>query len=58
MEETVHLPVWKESGGTIFISTPDVRRYLGVQVAISQSSEWFALNFIPAEMIMRITLFN
>jgi hypothetical protein len=56
---TVHLPVWEcRYGGTIFVSTRDARRHLGVRVAVSQLSEWFALDYIPTEMIPRITTFE
>ena len=48
---TVHLPAWRGHGGPIFVSTIEVQQYLGVRLEISQASEWFGLEFIPAEMI-------
>jgi len=55
---TTRLPAWRGHGGTIFLSTIDVRQYLGVQREISQASEWFALDYIPVEMITRTTAYN
>lgn len=50
----VCLPVWKDFVcDAVFISTVDARRYLGVDVRMSQRSEWFALGFIPGCMITR-----
>jgi hypothetical protein len=56
---TVRLPAWEcRYGGPTFVSTSDVRRLLGVRVTVSQLSEWFALDYIPTDMIPRITTFE
>lgn len=52
------LSAWESPENTLFLSTIDVRRYLGVRPAVSQVSEWFALDCIPATMITRTTNFN
>ena len=57
-DQEIALPVWSSTGGTMFISTVDARRHLGVQLSTSQKSEWFAVDHIPAEMIVRIMEFN
>lgn len=54
-DQTVRLPAWESNEtGVVFISTPDVRQYLGVLNETSQTSEWFALNWIPKVMIENI----
>ncbi|KNG89135.1 hypothetical protein ANOM_002999 [Aspergillus nomiae NRRL 13137] len=55
--ETVQLPVWTNSDNTTFISTRAVRWHLGVSHSVSQLSEWFALNYIPASMIRHTVAF-
>ncbi|OGM48684.1 hypothetical protein ABOM_001966 [Aspergillus bombycis] len=55
--ETVQLPVWKNYENTTFISTQAVRRHLGVSHSVSQLSEWFALEYIPASMIRHTVAF-
>jgi len=50
----VDLPVWISVEKTLFIKTGDAREHLGVQNAMSQLSEWFAIEWIPANMISRI----
>lgn len=57
-EGITHLPAWESPENTLFLSTIDVRQYLGVRPAVSQVSEWFALDCIPATMITRTTTFN
>jgi hypothetical protein len=41
-----------------FLSTEDVLRRVGVQVELSQASEWFPLDFIPAKIISGTMIFN
>lgn len=54
----IRLPVWKDPGACVFISTVELRRHIGVDTSISQESEWFAIEEIPASMIRRLTHFN
>lgn len=53
-DRVVQLPAWGNMESITFISTRAVREHLGVQVSISQKSEWFALGYIPHNMIRRI----
>lgn len=57
-EKTVHLPVWTDERDTVFISTSDLRRYLQIDFATSDSSEWLALDYIPGWRIAGIQLFK
>ncbi|KAF1966101.1 hypothetical protein BU23DRAFT_560558 [Bimuria novae-zelandiae CBS 107.79] len=50
-EGVVDLPAWIAPEGTIFLSSADLRRYLHVDVAISDRHEWLAIEWIPASMI-------
>ncbi|KAK4140386.1 uncharacterized protein C8A04DRAFT_14975 [Dichotomopilus funicola] len=55
-EKIVNLPAWEDPvTGCIFLSTPDVRLYLGVDSRQSSVSEWFALDCISEELITRTT---
>jgi hypothetical protein len=47
----INLPVWKAADHHTFISTSAIGRYLRVSLEISQASEWFAVDVIPANMI-------
>ncbi|KAI1496141.1 hypothetical protein F5X99DRAFT_414386 [Biscogniauxia marginata] len=61
-EKTVRLPallhVDDDSGVTTFISTFAVQQHLGVDVRVSQRSEWFALDYIPGRIVTRISIFG
>lgn len=50
---SVIIPVWAKFGpdNTIFFSTLDARRYLGIPSSVGQLSEWFAVEFISSEMV-------
>lgn len=66
-DTTVRLPVWVGEGGCTFLSFSDVRKYLGAteddgvmrdvrrylgdREREGVDSEWFALDFIPAELV-------
>ncbi|OIW31545.1 hypothetical protein CONLIGDRAFT_667429 [Coniochaeta ligniaria NRRL 30616] len=52
MPGAVRLPVWMWGSRCTFVSTADVRKYLGVRDGIGQNSEWFALGVIPAGMVL------
>ncbi|KAJ8066465.1 hypothetical protein OCU04_005525 [Sclerotinia nivalis] len=51
---TEDLPAWEGYDSVKFLLTRDMGQYLGVNVAVSQQFEWFALNHIPAGIITRI----
>lgn len=57
LDRSIALPVLRSSRGTLFITTADARRCLGVDVAVSQQSEWFALDYIPLSEISAIQHF-
>jgi hypothetical protein len=48
---TVWLPAWMAENGFVLTSTPVVRRVLGVGEGIGQVSEWFAIDYVPAECV-------
>jgi hypothetical protein len=53
ISDDVTLTTWEdEDTDTIFISTSNIRKHLGISVRKSQSSEWFAVGRIPAELIV------
>ncbi|KAF2106910.1 hypothetical protein BDV96DRAFT_310010 [Lophiotrema nucula] len=52
--EAVQLPVWQTKEKDTFIPTSSIRRHLRVNHAISQLSEWFAVEDIPRSMITMI----
>ncbi|KAI1258881.1 hypothetical protein F5Y18DRAFT_433900 [Xylariaceae sp. FL1019] len=57
-EGTVQLPAWEDrSSGCVFLSTADVRKHLKIPQAISQLSEWFALDEIPGTLTERRSLY-
>lgn len=56
-DRSIVLPVLRSSRGTVFITTTDARSCLGVDVAVSQQSEWFALDYIPLSEISAIQHF-
>lgn len=49
--EDVMLPVWESEERDAFIATSAIREHLRVDFRISQVSEWFAVNYIPSDMI-------
>jgi hypothetical protein len=52
---TILVPIWlHRDTRTIFMSTPDVRRYLRVSVAVSDAAEWLAIGRILRGMIVRM----
>ncbi len=57
-EKTVHLPVWTDKSDTVFVSTSDLRHYLQIHFATSDSSEWLALDYIPGWRIAGIQRFK
>lgn len=53
ISDDVTLTTWDdEDTGTMFISTSNIRKHLGISVRKTQSSEWFAVGRIPAELIV------
>jgi hypothetical protein len=46
-------PTWQDQG-TIFFSTLDARQYLGIEECISGLPEWFAIDFIPRDLIIQV----
>ncbi|TAQ88754.1 hypothetical protein B7494_g2918 [Chlorociboria aeruginascens] len=57
-EKTVHLPVWTDKTDTVFVSTLDLRQYLQIDLATSDSSEWLAVDYIPGWRTTVIRHFN
>lgn len=55
----MHLPAWQdEKQGTIFITTADIRHYLGVESSRSNLNEWFAIDFIPYALLIGLETHN
>ena len=55
----MHLPAWQdEKHATIFITTADIRHYLGVDTGCSHLNEWFAIDFIPYALIIGLETHN
>jgi hypothetical protein len=70
-DQVIKLPVWEEYRtfrtekgeieeglGLQIISTAAVRQHLHVGIAVSQLSEWFAIDCIPGELIIRKIHYN
>ncbi|KAL4931888.1 uncharacterized protein BDV17DRAFT_227850 [Aspergillus undulatus] len=51
---TIQLPAWANNQGTTFISSRVVREHLRIQNCIFQDSEWFALDYIPINIVHKI----